>query len=257
MMNVQGREHGLRGACHCTGAVLAEFVLAFPVVLVLIFAVIQFAHICMARLVVHYAAFCAARSALVHVCSSVPPGVDFDSVPARAELAACGYPGLAPALCGNSSIGAALQGVPRSEAEYVACETAARVCSVVTMGESPAEASLRSTADPGVNAQFGAARRKTRATLDFDVDTWTVTARVEHDFGLVVPIVGQMIGWGVSLWGDNAYQRADAADDMDATDGAHTAADGNWEMPHLRLTETVLLSKPWHTLIPARNWRYP
>ena len=48
-----------------TGSVMLEFVIAFPLVLVLILAVIQFAHIWTARLVVHYAAYCAARSALV------------------------------------------------------------------------------------------------------------------------------------------------------------------------------------------------
>lgn len=48
-----------------TGAVMLEFVIAFPLVLVLTFACIQFAHIWVAKMVVHYAAFCAARSALV------------------------------------------------------------------------------------------------------------------------------------------------------------------------------------------------
>lgn len=44
---------------------MLEFVIAFPLVLVLMFACIQFAHIWVARMVVQYAAFCAARSALV------------------------------------------------------------------------------------------------------------------------------------------------------------------------------------------------
>ncbi len=46
------------------GAVLMEFVIAFPVVLVMILGCVQIAHIWAARLVVNYAAFCAARSAL-------------------------------------------------------------------------------------------------------------------------------------------------------------------------------------------------
>ena len=47
------------------GAVMLEFVLAFPLILTLILACMQFAHIWMAKQVVHYAAFCAARAALV------------------------------------------------------------------------------------------------------------------------------------------------------------------------------------------------
>ena len=48
-----------------SGAVMLEFVIAFPLVLVLMFACIQFSEIWIARMVVHYGAFCAARSALV------------------------------------------------------------------------------------------------------------------------------------------------------------------------------------------------
>ena len=44
---------------------MLEFVLAAPVVLTLILACMQFAHIWMAKQVVHYAAFCAARATLV------------------------------------------------------------------------------------------------------------------------------------------------------------------------------------------------
>ena len=44
---------------------MLEFVLAFPVILTLLLACMQFAHMWMAKQVVHYAAFCAARAALV------------------------------------------------------------------------------------------------------------------------------------------------------------------------------------------------
>ena len=47
------------------GSVMMEFVMAFPVALTLILACVQFAHIWLARQVVHYSAYCAARSALV------------------------------------------------------------------------------------------------------------------------------------------------------------------------------------------------
>lgn len=48
-----------------SGVVTLEFVLAFPLILTLIMACMQFAHIWMGKQVVHYAAFCAARAALV------------------------------------------------------------------------------------------------------------------------------------------------------------------------------------------------
>lgn len=48
------------------GSVLLEFLLGFPLVLLLILAVFQFAQMQAARLVVHYAAYCGARAALVH-----------------------------------------------------------------------------------------------------------------------------------------------------------------------------------------------
>lgn len=47
------------------GSVMLEFVLAFPLILTLIMACMQFAHIWMGKQVVHYAAYCAARAALV------------------------------------------------------------------------------------------------------------------------------------------------------------------------------------------------
>ena len=51
-----------------SGSVMLEFVIAFPLILTLMLACMQFAHMWMAKLVVHYAAYCAARAALV--CAS-------------------------------------------------------------------------------------------------------------------------------------------------------------------------------------------
>ena len=47
------------------GSVMLEFVLAFPLILTLMLACMQFAHMWMAKQVVHYAAFAAARATLV------------------------------------------------------------------------------------------------------------------------------------------------------------------------------------------------
>jgi len=55
------------------GAVMLEFVICFPVVLMLILGAIQIAHIWLARVVVHYAAYCAARTALVSMDTEYMP----------------------------------------------------------------------------------------------------------------------------------------------------------------------------------------
>lgn len=66
-----------------SGAVMLEFVVVFPIVLVLVFGCIQFAQIWTARMVVHYAAFCAARAALVCEESQYP------TVPLQAARQVC------------------------------------------------------------------------------------------------------------------------------------------------------------------------
>jgi hypothetical protein len=176
-----------------SGTVLMEFIMAFPIVLTLMLAVVQFAHICIARQVVHYAAYSAARAAMV-----------------------------------------TMEG---AEATNYAHEAAARICSSITLSESIDDYNNRVNF-PGEKAAFDAARRKTRAEIDFN-DNWNIKATVEHDFGLVVPIVGQMLGWGLTLWGDNAYQEQRNA--LGADDAIH--------YPHITLTETVLMSKPYKTVI--------
>ena len=66
----------------CRGSVLMETVIVMPVLLLLIFGVIQFAHIWTARQMVAYAAFCATRAAMV-----VPPGEQEKTALNAAEVA--------------------------------------------------------------------------------------------------------------------------------------------------------------------------
>lgn len=66
-----------------SGSVMLEFVIAFPLVLTLMFACIQFSQIWVARMVVHYGAFCAARTSLV--CKD---GSNSDA-PAKAATQVC------------------------------------------------------------------------------------------------------------------------------------------------------------------------
>ena len=64
------------------GSVLMEAVIAMPVLLLLIFGIIQFAHILTARQMVVYAAFCAARAIMV-----VPPNEQQVAAQNAAEMA--------------------------------------------------------------------------------------------------------------------------------------------------------------------------
>lgn len=66
----------------CRGSVLMETVIVMPVLLLLIFGVIQFAHIWTARQMVAYAAFCATRAVMV-----VPPDEQEEAAQNAAEVA--------------------------------------------------------------------------------------------------------------------------------------------------------------------------
>lgn len=52
---------------------MLEFLVCFPVILMLILGAIQIAHVWLARIVVHYAAYCAARTALVSMDTEYLP----------------------------------------------------------------------------------------------------------------------------------------------------------------------------------------
>lgn len=185
---------------------MLEFVLAFPLMLTLMLACMQFAHLWLAKQVVHYAAFAAARSALV--CEP-------------------------------------------SEYQKAAQQAAEQVCAWVSVGKTAGEADKRI---PGWGAipGSGGVSRKTRAHVEM-VGRWNVRATVEHDFALVFPLVGPIIGWGVNPWQpgqEYAEQHADATGNI-----------GDAEMvrfPHVRFTETVVLPKPYVTLpkmgLPASGW---
>lgn len=63
--NVMQRRPSIGVRRRRSGSVILEYVLAFPVLLTLILACMQFVHILIAKQVVRYAAFCAARATLV------------------------------------------------------------------------------------------------------------------------------------------------------------------------------------------------
>lgn len=169
-----------RPASGRTGAVMMEFVISFPLILMLILGAVQLSHLWVARVVVHYAAYCAARTAIVS-----------------------------------------------GHLEYLpAAETAAeQVCAWINVGDKngvdiPGWGNI-----PG----SGGVENNTRVTI-VDTGDWNVRAEVQHDFGLITPIIGPLMS---SL-------------PSPALNVIPTEIE-NWDIPYprLTLTETVYLPKPY------------
>ena len=198
---------------------MLEFVLAFPLVLLLILGAIQVSHMWVARLVVQYAAYSAARAALV--CS------EQDNEYSR--------------FTDGSAKG------PERAAE--------RVCAWVVMGEKPTEPD---TTVPGWGdvPGSGAVGRKTTVEVrsysapgDSGGQTWNVEATVKLKFDLIVPLAGPLIGWSVNPfpWYDPAMEvGSPPPKDIDIVAGEVM-------YPQLELKETVALSKPYVT-VTRTNW---
>ena len=189
-----------------SGVVTLEFVLAFPLILTLIMACMQFAHIWMGKQVVHYAAFCAARAALV--CE-------------------------------------------RSEWQGAGQQAAEQVCAWVVNGMTEGETD-KTIPGWGEIPGSGGVGRKTRVTVDL-VGEWNVKAVVEHDFALIIPIAGPMIGWLVNPWDSGSEYAEQRADDTGNTGDADSI-----RSPHIKFVETVYLPKPYVTVprmgIPVAGW---
>lgn len=188
---------------------MLEFVLAFPLILTLIMGCMQFAHLWMGRQVVHYAAFCAARAALV--CEE-------------------------------------------GEWQNAGKQAAEQVCAWVVNGMSAGEVDKQVPGWGDISGSGGVAR-KTKVTIE-KYGQWNVKATVEHDFALIMPIAGPMIGWLCNPWegegSGNEYleQQADQTGNVGDADMIRYA--------HVRFKETVYMSKPYVTLpkmgIPAGGW---
>ena len=182
-----------------SGSVMLEFVLSFPIVLSLLLACIQFSHIWLARQVVHYSAYCAARATLVS---------------------------------------------HKGEYQPVAERAAEVVCAWIVKGHSAGESDRVVPGWGGIPGS-GAAKRKTR--VEIDDSGWNVSATVEHQFALIVPIAGPMIGWAVNPWRENSEWLETKADETGNVGDADIL-----RHPHILFTETVSLPKPYVTVTPTK-----
>ena len=192
---------------------MLEFVLAFPLILTLIMGCMQFAHLWMGKQVIHYAAFCAARAALV--CEE-------------------------------------------GEWQKAGKQAAEQVCAWVVNGMSEGETDKQVPGWGDIPGSGGVAR-KTKVTIE-KIGQWNVKATVEHDFALIMPIAGPMIGWLCNPW---EKEESGKIYDEQKTDQTGKSSD-DWAAldmipyPHLRFVETVYMSKPYVTLpkmgIPSGGW---
>lgn len=145
------------------GSVMLETVLVLPLILTLILGAAQFAHMWMARQMVAYAAYCAARAALV--CSDD-------------ECRLGQWTG------GQTGVRSAGQ------------QAAEQVCAWVVIGQGAGEP-RKQIPGWGEIPGSGSVRRKTQVRLE-KLDPWNIKATVRFDFGLVMPIAGPVIGWAVN-----------------------------------------------------------
>lgn len=186
---------------NCAGSIMMECVIAFPVILVLIMGCIQFAHIWIARQLVHYASFCAARSTLV--CQD-----------------------------GEYNRGAG--------------DAARLACAWMVKGHRAGEPDKELPGWGGIPGS-GAYERKTRLQpAPRKLDEWNVLTTVQHDFALVIPVAGPVIGWLVNPWEEgNEWQvrRADATGNAGASDLLFH--------PHVRFNEPAGLAKPYKVVTPT------
>jgi hypothetical protein len=195
---------GAGGAGRRSGAIAMEFVLSFPLVLILALACIQISHIWLARQVVLYSAYCAARS-----CLSCHQG----------------------------------------EYQAAAQQAAEQVCAWIVKGHNPGETD-KVIPGWGPIPDSGAVKRKTRARVV--EQSWNIEVTVEHDFALLIPIVGPMMGWSVNPWESNQEwlpQKADMTGNVGSSDLIF--------LPHIRFRERVVIPKPYVTVCPmdiGKGW---
>lgn len=228
---------------------MMEFVIALPLLLLLICACVQFAHIWLARLLTNYAAYSAARAALVTVCDEQEPSRNNDSWPSRGAPPELSFAGLQEPFTHGNSIGAGFQGQARSEAGWAACQAAKRVCAWSVLGAAGVPTEDLRVPGWGRIPASDAVERKVRAVVQ--TRQWNVTATVEQDFALVMPVVGPVIAWGMNPWDE---EKPWAEQTRDPTDDAHRQLD-RVPYPHLRIRSSVTLPKPYRTIIAAGNWR--
>jgi len=197
---------------------MMEFVLVMPLLFVMIMGVLQIAHIWMARQVVHYAAYCAARSTLTANHDLLrDQGVATD-----AALRVCAW------IAFDDEGGAGQD-----------------VTEIPGWGTIPFSGSVKKRTrvvtgytDSEYMGMMGACPWQTRAVVEFD-------------FALLMPVAGQMMSYLVKPSGDAVAQQIRAGIIAVKPGMGWTGQEEkkNYAYPYITLKEICILPKPYSTAI--------
>jgi len=207
----RGLGHG-SGRLSCRGQAIVEYAIVFPILLLVTLSIIQLSHILVAKQVVNYAAFVAARAALVA-----------DSEERRQDDAEWAAAFVCSPIAGNAGV------TTPDDIEIPGWHWDRReVRGVETRSTLIRERRLRlvrtdvSDCLPG----SGAAREKNRVTLDPNYGEGRgLAAEVIHDFELVIPIANE-VAYGLA----GVLMAVEDVDD-------------SWGAPHIRIRGHCVLAQ--------------
>jgi hypothetical protein len=202
--------------CH-TGSAMMEFVLVMPLLFVMIMGVLQIAHIWMARQVVHYAAYCAARSTLT------ANHVQFrdQSVATAAALRVCAW------------------------IAFDDGEGSTQDVEIPGWGTIPFSGSVKKRTrvvtgytDSEYMGMLGSCPWQTRAVVEFD-------------FALLMPVAGQMMSYLFKQDTDTVIQKIRSGEISVKPGVGWTGQEEkkNYSYPYITLKEMCILPKPYSTAI--------
>ena len=248
MNRVRHIQQWMREGCACrdrSGTVLMECVLVLPLLTLLIFAIVQFALIWYAQIMTHYAAYNAARAALVY-----HPG-EYREVDADG--------GISQTFQMNSGV-----------CWEAACRTLAWVSNSPSWDSDRLGGLGTGFAVPGWWPTGGgkyspipsSSHTENQVRIVNDLD-WTVEmtnapvvkVTVAFDYPLHVPVIGRMIAylehiedahpseWSVTGW-------TPTADGIAVLDSLHHPT---MDVDYVTLTSTVMVPKPWKSTHYARR----
>ena len=205
---------------HEGGQALAEFAFAFPLQLLIMFAIMQLALLYVAKQVVRYASYSGARSAMV--------GDTAEEAYRRARLAA--------ALACTPITGPTVTG---SGFGYAELQSPQSMVEVPGWGYVP---------------KSGISRRlKTYVAAPLLSESGEVTVTVTHYYELIFPVVNHAFAWLAGIGGETGPSERDLPDAVGPTGTAWRSDErafeeqvGIWSVcaPHVRLRATTTLAIP-------------
>jgi TadE-like protein len=201
------------------GSAMMEFVLVMPLLFVMIMGVLQIAHIWMARQVVHYAAYCAARSTL-----TANTKVMKDQFVARnAAYRVCSWIAFDDTADGSSQ----------------------DVTEIPGWGKIPFSNSVKKR----TRVYTGITDLEYAGALS--TCPWQTRAVVEFDFALLMPVAGQMMSYLAKQDASSVAGqiRSGSIGVRPGVGWTGQEEKKNYPYPYITLKEMCILPKPYNTAI--------